>query len=87
MTQILYGHLFWTIFYETNSINNPNYQLKIIHEMVIHIGHFDNARFVPHNDGVGYVSAPPFRPWTIRRRTFRRRDYSALELFFLFVVL
>ena len=77
MTQILYGHLFWTIFYETNSINNPNYQLKIIHEMVIHIGHFDNARFVPHNDGVGYVSAPPFRPWT-----FRRRDYRAPELFF-----
>ena len=28
-------------------------------------------------------SAPSFRRWTIRRRIFRRRDYSAPELFFL----
>ena len=32
---------------------------------------------------VGYISAPPFRRWTIRRRTFWHRDYSAPELFFL----
>ena len=28
-------------------------------------------------------SALPFRRWTIRRRTFKRQDYSAPELFFL----
>ena len=28
-------------------------------------------------------SAPPFRRWAFRRRTFRCRDYSAPELFFL----
>ena len=36
---------------------------------------------------VGYISTPPFRRWTFRRRAFQRRDYREPELFFLFFFL
>ena len=54
------------------------------HKMRYGIQHFSRhrIRLCTSYSGVGYVSAPPIRRWIFRRRTFRRRDYSAPELFF-----